>query len=293
MRDPTGAFSRTCYSWSSTLASLNTMVPVKAPWSKAVLSRIAGKASSSSEEYGAGCCTLVGLAAGERSTILVLSDGRLLSFGMALRGRKRLSVEWMLAAAAAQHPAPRPRGMAEVDDGAAGGGGGVAAATTAGEEGRRNGATVAAAATAVERASCTRESSTATTGTDTRIQDDSHSPELGYACVRHAEHHGVPPAALVGVGTEPEQPFCEHLPLLAGWNGSAPCARGVVAANGQLFCLVEATAEGKTQGAEGEWQPAANDVAVVEQEGGEVRWAWLQRAEDAGLRDEAWVKCTT
>ena len=73
-----GAFSRTCYSWSSPLGSVNQMIPSQmTAWSAAAAEDGAGPPQRVKQ-----------VVAGERSTLLLCEDGTLLSFGMSLRGRK-------------------------------------------------------------------------------------------------------------------------------------------------------------------------------------------------------------
>ena len=73
-----GAFSRTCYSWSSPFGSLNQMIPAQMQaWAPATA--ITGRPSLPRVRQ---------VVAGERSTLLLCEDGTLLSFGMALRGSK-------------------------------------------------------------------------------------------------------------------------------------------------------------------------------------------------------------
>ena len=74
-----GAFSRTCYSWSSPLSSIDQMIPAKmAAW-------VAPSAAAPDAKPPPRVRQVV---AGERSTLLLCEDGSLISFGMSLRGRK-------------------------------------------------------------------------------------------------------------------------------------------------------------------------------------------------------------
>lgn len=76
-----GAFSRTCYSWSSPHSSINQMIPAQmAAWD----CQAGAKVES--------CTTpprVKQVVAGERSTLLLCEDNSLISFGMSLRGAKR------------------------------------------------------------------------------------------------------------------------------------------------------------------------------------------------------------
>ena len=69
-----GAFSRTCYSWSSSWSSVNQLLPAKmAAWGL---------------EAQAPAPKVRRVVAGERCSLLLCEDGSLLSFGMSLRGQK-------------------------------------------------------------------------------------------------------------------------------------------------------------------------------------------------------------
>ena len=74
-----GSFSRTCYSWSSPLSSVDQMIPAQ------MTAWVASSAAASGAKPPPRVRQVV---AGERSTLLLCEDGSLISFGMSLRGKK-------------------------------------------------------------------------------------------------------------------------------------------------------------------------------------------------------------